>query len=126
MPMAAPSTWWPRTSGICILKSSAPIRSGIAFGGTSGQPTSGKFPNLPLYHDDGTPNTSMVAAYAALTGVTVNIADAYTAQGFDFSGTRKFDAGTGYRSRSFLTVPMRSTHEKEVIGVLQADQCRRP
>lgn len=92
---------------------------GIAFGGTSGQPTSGKFPNLPLYHDDGTPNTGMVAAYAALTGVTVNIADAYTAQGFDFSGTRKFDAGTGYRSRSFLTVPMRSTHEKEVIGVLQ-------
>src|SRR5574343_1296138 len=91
----------------------------IAFGGTSGQPTSGKFPNLPLYHDDGTPNTSMVAAYAALTGVTVNIADAYTALGFDFSGTRKFDAGTGYRSRSFLTVPMRSTHEKEVIGVLQ-------
>ena len=92
---------------------------GIAFGGTSGQPTSGLFPDLPLYHEDGTPNTGMVAAYATLTGVTVNIADAYTAQGFDFSGTRKFDAGTGYRSRSFLTVPMRSTHEKEVIGVLQ-------
>src|SRR5574343_309622 len=92
---------------------------GIAFGGTSGPPTSGKFPNLALYHEDGTPNTSMVAAYAALAGVTVNIADAYTAQGFDFSGTRRFDAGTGYRSRSFLTVPMRSTHEKEVIGVLQ-------
>ena len=92
---------------------------GIAFGGTSGQSTSGRFNDLPLYHDDGTPNTSMVAAYAALTGVTVNIADAYTAHGFDFSGTRRFDAGTGYRSRSFLTVPMKSTHEKEVIGVLQ-------
>lgn len=60
----------------------------------------------------------MVAAYAALTGKTVNIADAYVAEGFDFSGTSKFDAGTGYRSQSFLTVPMRN-HENENIGVLQ-------
>ena len=60
----------------------------------------------------------MVAAYAAITGNTVNIADAYAAQGFDFSGTRQFDARTGYRSRSFLTVPMKN-HEGEVIGVLQ-------
>ncbi len=50
--------------------------------------------------------------------IPVNIADAYTAQGFDFSGTRQFDARTGYRSRSFLTVPMKN-HEGEVIGVLQ-------
>ncbi len=91
---------------------------GIAFGGSSGQPTSGKFPDLPLYKPDGGPNDSLVAAYAALTGKTVNIADAYVAEGFDFSGTRKFDAGTGYRSQSFLTVPMRN-HENEIIGVLQ-------
>ena len=91
---------------------------GIAFGGTTGQPMSGKFPSLQLYKDDGSPNNSMVAAYAALTGNTVNIADAYTAEGFDFSGTRKFDERTGYRSQSFLTVPMKN-HEGEVIGVLQ-------
>jgi hypothetical protein len=48
----------------------------------------------------------------------VNIADAYTASGFDFSGTRKFDEVTGYRSGSFLTVPMKN-HENEIIGVLQ-------
>lgn len=60
----------------------------------------------------------MVAAYAAITGKTVNIADAYVAQGIDFSGTRQFDARTGYRSQSFLTVPMQN-HEGEVIGVLQ-------
>jgi HD-GYP domain-containing protein (c-di-GMP phosphodiesterase class II) len=60
----------------------------------------------------------MVAAHAALTGKTVNIADAYTADGFDFSGTRAFDSKTGYRSKSFLTVPMRN-HEGEPIGVLQ-------
>ena len=90
----------------------------IAFGGTSGEPISSKFSDLPLYRDDGTPNTSMVAVYAALTGNTVNIEDAYTAEGFDFSGTRRFDAGTGYRSQSFLTVPMKD-HEGEIIGVLQ-------
>ena len=60
----------------------------------------------------------MVAAHAALTGKTVNIPDAYTAEGFDFSGTRAFDAKTGYRSKSFLTVPMRN-HDHEIIGVLQ-------
>ena len=90
----------------------------IAFGGTSGNPVSGKFPDLPLYRDDGSPNDTMVAAYAAISGETVNIADAYVAKGFDFGGTRKFDERTGYRSQSFLTVPMRN-HEGEIIGVLQ-------
>ena len=36
----------------------------------------------------------------------------------DFSGTRNFDKKTGYRSKSFLTVPMKN-HENEIIGVLQ-------
>jgi HD-GYP domain-containing protein (c-di-GMP phosphodiesterase class II) len=84
-------------------------------GGTSGNPV--PFYPIQLYKD-GRPNHSMVAAHAALTGKTVNIADAYTADGFDFSGTRAFDAKTGYRSKSFLTVPMRN-HERETIGVLQ-------
>jgi len=57
-------------------------------------------------------------SHAALTGETINIPDAYTAEGFDFSGTKKFDAKTGYRSRSFLAVPMRN-HGNEIIGVLQ-------
>jgi HD-GYP domain-containing protein (c-di-GMP phosphodiesterase class II) len=84
-------------------------------GGTSGNPV--PFYPIQLYKD-GRPNHSMVAAHAALTGKTVNIADAYTADGFDFTGTRAFDAKTGYRSKSFLTVPMRN-HERETIGVLQ-------
>src|SRR5919108_1024389 len=85
-------------------------------GGTTGNPV--PFYPIQLYNKEGKPNHSMVAAYAALTGKTVNIADAYTAEGFDFSGTRAFDAKTGYRSKSFLTVPMRN-HEHETIGVLQ-------
>ena len=84
-------------------------------GGTTGNPV--PFYPIQLYKD-GKPNQSMVAAYAALTGKTVNIADAYTADGFDFSGTRAFDTKTGYRSKSFLTVPMRN-HDNETIGVLQ-------
>ena len=84
-------------------------------GGTTGHPV--PFYPIQLYKD-GKPNQSMVAAYAALTGKTVNIADAYTADGFDFSGTRAFDTKTGYRSKSFLTVPMRN-HDNETIGVLQ-------
>jgi HD-GYP domain-containing protein (c-di-GMP phosphodiesterase class II) len=89
---------------------------GIAMGGTSGNPI--PFPPLPLQTESGAPNNSMVAAYAAIQQKTVNIADAYEAEGFDFSGTRKFDERTGYRSRSFLTVPMKN-HENAVIGVLQ-------
>jgi HD-GYP domain-containing protein (c-di-GMP phosphodiesterase class II) len=89
---------------------------GIAMGGTSGNPIS--FPLLPLRTESGEPNNSMVAAYAAIHQETVSIADAYVAEGFDFSGTRKFDERTGYRSQSFLTVPMKN-HENAVIGVLQ-------
>jgi HD-GYP domain-containing protein (c-di-GMP phosphodiesterase class II) len=89
---------------------------GIALGGTSGNAIN--FPDLQLYGDDRQPNNSMVAAYAAINDKTVNIADAYSEAGFDFSGTRKFDERTGYRSQSFLTVPMKN-HENEIIGVLQ-------
>ena len=89
---------------------------GIHMGGTSGIPID--LPNVPLYDENGKPNHKMVAAKAAVTGETVNIRDAYNATDFDFSGTRAFDETTGYRSKSFLTVPLRN-HEDEVIGVLQ-------
>jgi HD-GYP domain-containing protein (c-di-GMP phosphodiesterase class II) len=89
---------------------------GIAMGGTTGKDIT--FAPLPLYLEDGTPNLNMVAAYAVLNERTVNIEDAYQADGFDFSGTRKFDQSTNYRSKSFLTIPMKN-HENEIIGVLQ-------
>src|SRR5712664_4879012 len=96
---------------------------GIAMGGTTGTP----IPYYPvhLHGKDGKPNNQMVAAYAALTGKTVNIADAYTEEGFDFSGTRNFDKKTGYRSKAFLTVPMKN-HQGEIIGVLQLINSRDP
>ena len=88
----------------------------IAMGGTSGNPIN--FPELPLYTDKGANNDSLVAAYSAIHKQTVNIADAYTAENFDFSGTRSFDKRTGYRSQSFLSVPMKD-QDGEVLGVLQ-------
>ncbi|HEX7951632.1 MAG TPA: HD domain-containing phosphohydrolase [Burkholderiales bacterium] len=88
----------------------------IAMGGTTGVEV--PFYPVRLFDEEGRPNNSMVVAYSVLRDETVNIADAYAAKGFDFSGTKNFDGKTGYRSESFLTVPMKN-HEDEVIGVLQ-------
>ncbi len=89
---------------------------GIAMGGTTGEAI--PFYPIQLFQDDGSKNLQMVAAYAVHNDQSVNIADAYSAQGFDFSGTKNFDRKTGYGSHSFLTVPMKN-HESEIIGVLQ-------
>lgn len=88
----------------------------ISMGGTTGKPI--PFSPLPLYLEDKKPNLNMVAASCVLNDKTINIKDAYLAEGFDFSGTRKFDQKMGYRSKSFLTVPMKN-HENQIIGVLQ-------
>lgn len=89
---------------------------GIAMGGKLGEPI-GYYP-VHLYDQNGESNHSMVVSHTALSCETVNITDAYAAQGYDFSGTKNFDIKTGYRSKSFLTVPM-TNHVSEVIGVLQ-------
>ncbi len=88
----------------------------ISMGGTTGRPIT--FPPLRMYDDEGNPNHKNVSTHAAISGESVNIANAYETEEFDFSGTKKFDKGTGYRSKSFLTVPLMN-HERDVIGVLQ-------
>ena len=89
---------------------------GLHQGGSSGQAVD--FPDLPLHLPDGRPNDSLVAVHAAVHDRTVSIADAHGSADFDFAGARAFDQRTGYRSRSFLTVPLRN-HERELVGVLQ-------
>jgi HD-GYP domain-containing protein (c-di-GMP phosphodiesterase class II) len=96
---------------------------GIAMGGTTGVEI--PFYPINLFDKEGKPIYSMVAAYAVHHDRSVNIADAYTAEGFDFTGTQNFDKKTGYRSRSFLTVPMKN-HENEIIGVLQLINSKDP
>ncbi len=63
-------------------------------------------------------NRSNVSSYVALTRQTVNIADVYNNSEFDFSGPRRYDAMTGYRSRSMLVLPLQN-NAGEVIGVIQ-------
>lgn len=96
---------------------------GISMGGTTGNPI--PFPQLPLYDERDRPITNMVVACSVHEGKTINIADAYDAEGYDFSGTRKFDSQTGYRTRSLLTIPMKN-HEDEIIGVLQLINAQDP
>ncbi|QEP45039.1 GAF domain-containing protein [Ectothiorhodospiraceae bacterium BW-2] len=88
----------------------------FAMGGTTGVAI--PFAPISLYNEQGDPNHQMVVTHAVLADKMINIPDAYNATGFDFSGTQKFDQKTGYRSRSFLTVPMKN-HKNEIIGVLQ-------
>jgi HD-GYP domain-containing protein (c-di-GMP phosphodiesterase class II) len=87
----------------------------IRMGGTGSKIT---WPSVMMKNNDGSPNFANVSAYAAISGNVVNITDVYDAHGFDFKGTRKFDADTGYRSKSMLVVPMKN-HENDIIGVLQ-------
>jgi HD-GYP domain-containing protein (c-di-GMP phosphodiesterase class II) len=93
----------------------------VAMGGTTGKPI--PFPPLRLHDENGVANHKNVSSYCALSGTTVNITDAYDVDKFDFSGTKAFDAKTGYRSKSFLTVPLKN-YENEVIGVLQLINAR--
>ena len=87
----------------------------IRMGGTSGIEI--PFPPVP-FEVHGHPNKTNVSSYVALTDETVNIPDLYEAEGFDFSGARKYDEASGYRSKSILVIPMKN-HEETIIGVLQ-------
>jgi HD-GYP domain-containing protein (c-di-GMP phosphodiesterase class II) len=95
----------------------------IALGGTTGKSIT--FPPLTLYDAEGNPNNKNVSTAAALSGETVAIDDAYDAGTYDFTGTKSFDSNTGYRSQSFLTVPLKN-HEGDVVGVLQLINARTP
>lgn len=94
---------------------------GIRLGGTSGQKIT--LSPLPVYGNDGSPNNHMVATWVAASKTTVRIDDAYQEKTFDFSGTFYWDKEIGYRSQSFLVVPM-VDHLDDVIGVLQLINAR--
>ncbi|SCA55862.1 HD-GYP domain [Candidatus Terasakiella magnetica] len=86
-------------------------------GGTSGNEI--KLPPVELFNaETGEENHKNVASYCALSKKTISVDDAYTFADFDFAGTKKFDEATGYRSKSFLTVPLYN-NEGRVIAVLQ-------
>jgi HD-GYP domain-containing protein (c-di-GMP phosphodiesterase class II) len=90
---------------------------GIEQGGSSGNPIS--MMPVALYDEDGNENHWNVVTHSFHTGRTENIADAYEAGEYDFSGTRKFDKYNNYRSVSFLTVPLKPRGGGDVLGALQ-------
>ncbi len=59
-----------------------------------------------------------VCAYTAIHREIVNIPDVYDSDRFDFSGPKKYDALTGYHTRSQLVIPIEN-NENELLGVLQ-------
>lgn len=83
------------------------------------------FPELPLVDQYGQRQMNAVATYAANTGKSVNIEDVYDEHAFNFQAMRAFDREHGYRSQSFLAVPLLD-HEGELIGVLQLINARDP
>ncbi|NTV96306.1 MAG: GAF domain-containing protein [Thiobacillus sp.] len=88
----------------------------IRLGGPAGERLTLK--PLPLKLADGSANLNAVATAAANRRQTINLADVYAVTEYDFAGARAFDQANGYRSQSFLTVPL-VDHEDEIMGVLQ-------
>ncbi|MCQ8129840.1 HD domain-containing phosphohydrolase [Methylomonas rivi] len=77
------------------------------------------FQEIALYDPaTGHINDRYASTYAANHKQTVIIDNAYTETRFDCSGTQAFDAKTGYRTVSLLTVPL-APRNGQVIGVLQ-------
>ena len=74
---------------------------------------------IPL-HDpvSGAANDHYAAVYAAVHNRMVAIDDVAAETRFDLSGTRRYDAASGYHTVSMLTVPL-APRDGEVIGVLQ-------
>lgn len=68
-------------------------------------------PPVPLQEEN-------VCAYVAIHKELINIEDVYHSERFDFQGPKKYDAITGYRTKSMIVIPMADT-EEELVGVLQ-------
>jgi len=66
----------------------------------------------------GEPNVHFASTWCALHKKPVRIDNVYEETGFDLSGTRGFDAASGYLTISTLTVPM-IQGDGDVLGVLQ-------
>ena len=80
-----------------------------AYKGCAGEPID--LPPVPLLPEN-------VCARAALDRTLISIPDVYNDPRFDFSGPRRYDAITGYKTTSMLVIPMEDDCG-DVIGVLQ-------
>ncbi len=94
----------------------------IAFGGTTGKEI--PFEPLNLFEPhSGKPNHTNVASHAFHMAELINITNADDVNDYDFTGAQQFDEANSYKSKSFLTVPLKN-YEGNVIGVLQLINAR--
>ena len=61
---------------------------------------------------------SNVCSYSAIHKKTINVADVYKDDSFDWQGPKKYDSITGFHTQSMLVIPL-VNHEEQVLGVLQ-------
>ncbi len=94
-----------------LINKSLGIKKGGIYGSVDWEP-------LPLLHNNGAPNLTFVSTSCANLNRLINIEDVYNNEEYDFSGSKQYDAKSGYRTRSVLAVAMLD-HEENVIGVLQ-------
>ncbi|MHC1702175.1 MAG: GAF and HD-GYP domain-containing protein [Humidesulfovibrio sp.] len=78
-----------------------------------------------LYTDFAVPiNEKSIVGYAAMTGESLVIEDAYALSGDEpYSFNKSFDEETGYRTRSMLTIPLK-TFQSRIVGVMQLINAR--
>jgi len=78
-----------------------------------------------LYTDFTVPiNEQSIVGYAAMSGESLNIPDAYGLSGTEpYSFNKNFDKETGYRTGSMLTIPLR-TFQSRIVGVMQLINAR--
>lgn len=95
-----------------VLNDTLGISQGVAYD----EPIS--LPPVPLVDADGQANMVNIAARCANLKETIRVDDVYEGIDVDSSGVRQFDDLTGYKSHSFLTVPLKNFSD-QTIGVLQ-------
>lgn len=73
-------------------------------------------PPVPLKEEN-------ICAYTVIHKKSLNIKDVYYSDEFDFSGPKKYDQMTGYRTQSMMTIPLIGLND-DVLGVLQLMNAR--
>ena len=66
-------------------------------------------------------NIEYASAYAAIKNEIIVIDDVYKNAQFNFSGTKRYDEITGYRTKSMLVLPLYTfwKHNPQLLGVIQ-------
>jgi sigma-54-dependent transcriptional regulator len=78
----------------------------------------GNFQPVRIYEEGDRYNLTDASVFAAVTGRIVKLPDVYRYTGYDFTSTFQSDRKTGYKTTSFVAVPLSSV-DGTTLGVLQ-------